>query len=90
MTNHVLSVRAADMRVIALCTLGSLAERCVDRPVERIDVWRHDDRGSATVGVTWQDESFTLIDFRHASEADAWLAGLPEPLRACAREHASW
>jgi hypothetical protein len=84
--NTPLRVRAGDMRVIELCTLGMLAERCERLPLDRCDLWRHDDTGGATVGVTWADESFTLIDFRHDTEADQWIAA-SEALQACLEVH---
>lgn len=85
--NYPLRVRSGDMRVIELCTLGILAERCERMPLERCDLWRHADRGSATLGITWADGSFTLVDFRCAVDADRWISE-SEALQACLEVHA--
>jgi hypothetical protein len=82
---NLIKIRDAEMRVIALLSLGVVAERCERLPLERCDLWRHA-RGSATVGITWADESFTLVDFSRAVDADRWLS-MSGPLQACLEVH---
>lgn len=53
-----------------------VTDRCTRERLQRVDIWPRDS-APTTVGVTWSDGSFALMDWADQTRARAWIAGLP-------------
>lgn len=74
-----MSIRIRDAEGVVLASghdPSIVTDRCVRVRLQRVDLWPRDS-GPTTVGVTWEDESFALMDWAQAARAREWAAKLP-------------